>query len=386
MRIAIDLLIAEKEPGGMLFAAQALLEGLIDIGSDHEYVLITAQPQAYQALLARARTTTIRIYPVRLYSRRALLIQHQLWLPDILRQIRPDLLHVPTFVAPIGWHGPLVITVHDLAFLYAEQSMPLHIRLYWQHLLHESARRAQCVIAVSEKTRAELIRYWSIEDKRIVLVPNALRSTLSRVHITTEQMALLRQQYGQRYLLHVGRIVPHKNVEMLVAAFQLLAAQYPDVHLVLVGGYAPGAESVRNLIASSPYRERIHQVGWATEHYLSMLYTAAHMLVFPSLHEGFGLPTLEAMVFGLPVIVNVEAISQEVGGDAPLRVDCRQPAKLAEAIMQVLTDTPLRERLIQLGQQHVQRYSREECARATCAVYHHAVHNGGVTTMAGACL
>ncbi len=172
MRVAIDLLIAEKEPGGMLFAAQALLEGLTRIESEHEYVLITAQPRAYQALVARSN---IRMYPVHLYSRRGLLIQHQLWLPDILQRVRPDLLHVPTFVAPIGWHGPLVITVHDLAFLHADQALPSYVRLYWQYLLRESVRRAQCVIAVSEKTRAELINSWSVEDERIFLVHNAQR-------------------------------------------------------------------------------------------------------------------------------------------------------------------------------------------------------------------
>jgi len=110
MRVAIDLLIAEKEPGGMLFATHALLNGLISIDQSNEYIIITARPKDYQEL---ATAPTIHVHPVKLRTWSGILIQHQLLLPDILKKLHPDVLHVPAFAAPIGWHGPLVMTIHD---------------------------------------------------------------------------------------------------------------------------------------------------------------------------------------------------------------------------------------------------------------------------------
>jgi glycosyltransferase involved in cell wall biosynthesis len=370
MRVAIDLLMAEKEPGGMLFACRALLAGLARIDSAHEYIIITARPRAYEALLA---APNIRLHAVRLLCWRGLLVQHQLILPEILRHLKPDVLHVPAFVAPIGWHGPLVITVHDLAFLESSQHIPLHIRLYWQALLHESVRRAQCIIAISEQTRSELMTSWKVEAERIALIHNAVRPSLPSRHVHPLHVQAMQQRYGPRYLLHVGRIVPHKNVETLIAAFDAVAERFPDLHLVLTGGYGYGSATVLQRIANSPHRERIHQAGWVSDYNLGVLYTGACALVFPSQHEGFGLPTLEAMAFNTPVVASFGAASFEIAGDAVLRADCSSPESLADALSCILTDSALQERLITLGQKQVQSFTVEACAHATCRIYERAL-------------
>ncbi len=152
MRVAIDNLTSEKEHGGMFSAAKALLEGLARIDQTNEYIVITGRPKEYRAL---ANVPNIRIQPVKLRTWRGLLIQHQLVLPDILGKIQPDILHVPAFAAPIGWNGPLVLTVHDLAFLKVPEQSSLYARLYWKYLLRESVGRAQRIIAISEQTRSD---------------------------------------------------------------------------------------------------------------------------------------------------------------------------------------------------------------------------------------
>src|SRR5579875_1111349 len=370
MRIVIDLLIAEKEPGGMLFAGRALLEGLARIESDNEYIVITARPRAYQALLRDTpQCSSISIHNVRLFSWRGLLVQHQVIVPEIMRRLKPDLLHVPTFVAPIGWQGPLVITVHDLAFLHRSQSLPLYARLYWQSLLYESVRRAQGIIAISGRTRDELTTFWHIPPERIHLIHNAIRSSLPYNAVLPTHVQAMQRRYGSRYLLHVGRIVPHKNVETLIAAFELIATRFHDLHLVLSGGAGAGSAGVLQQIEQSAYRSRIHQVGWVSDYDLGVLYTGASALVFPSHYEGFGLPTLEAMAFQIPVVASPEAAHEEITGEAVLRVDCTHPASLATALTNLLTDSALRTRLIHLGQQQVQSFTVEACARATCRVY-----------------
>lgn len=370
MRIAIDLLMAEKEPGGMLFATRALLAGLARIDHENEYIIISGKPKEYQEL---ATGPNMHIHPVKLRSWRAVMIQHQLLMPRVLRKIQPDVLHVPAFASPIGWKGPLVITVHDLAFLRSPQQLRLRARIYWQYMLHESVRHAQRIIVVSEQTRSELTSYWGIEPERICLIYNALRPSLHHESISAEEIQAMRRRYGSRYLLHVGRIVPRKNVEKLVQAFDLLASRFTDLQLVLTGGAGYGSAAAIQQIEASPYRERIHQVGWVPEQDLGPLYAGASALVFPSLHEGFGMPSVEAMACGTPVVASPEAASVEVAGDAVLRTDCSDPSLLADAITQVLTDEALRERLIRLGRVRAQSFNCEACAYGTRRVYQEAV-------------
>lgn len=370
MRVAIDLLIVEKERGGMFFATHALLAGLARVDTTNEYIIITARPQEYQDL---ATAPNIRIYPLKLRSWRGILVRHQLLLPDALRRLQPDVLHVPAFAAPIGWHGPLVLTVHDLAFLKVLDQSSLYARLYWQYLLRESARRAQRIIAISARTHDELTSYWAIDKERIRLIHNALRPSLISAVISPQEIEQVRQRYGERYLLHPGRIMPRKNVERLVQAFELLAPQLEDLHLVLTGGVGYGSKEVLEHIANSPYSTRIHQTGWVSDQELAALYRGASVLVFPSRHEGFGLPVVEAMACGIPVVASPEAASQEIAGEAVYRADCANATLLAEALLRVLGDEALRTQMSVQGQIQAQSFSIEKCAQATIAVYQEAL-------------
>jgi glycosyltransferase involved in cell wall biosynthesis/GT2 family glycosyltransferase len=371
MRIAIDLLVAEKERGGLLTAAIALLEGLKRVDQANEYIIITGRPREY---LSFTSAPNIRTYAVKLWTWRGILIQHQLLLPDILRKIQPDILHVPAFSAPIGWNGPLVLTVHDLAFLTVPDQSSLYARLYWKYLLHESVRRAQRIIAISEQTRSELITSWSVEAERIRLIHNALRPSLRYTDIPPGEILSMRQRYGGRYLLHVGRVMPRKNVGVLIEAFNVVAPLFEDLQLVLTGGTGYDSAEILRKMKASPYRERMYLAGWVTDKNLGAIYAGAEALVFPSRHEGFGLPTVEAMACGTPVIASHEAASMEIAGDAVVRVDCSDPAPLAGAIVRVLTDEALRDRLIQLGKAQAATFTIEACASATLAVYRDVVH------------
>jgi glycosyltransferase involved in cell wall biosynthesis len=369
MRVAIDLLIADKETGGMALATQAFLHGLVQIDQENEYILITGCPEKYQALTL---APNVRIYAVKLLSWRGILVQHQLLLPGILRRLRPDVLHVPAFAAPIGWHGPLVITVHDLGFLTIPEQTSSYARLYWQHLLRESTRRAQHIIAVSEQTRDELIKHWMIKPERIHVVYNALRPSLRYDTIPQHEVVEMHRRYGKRYLLHVGRIMPRKNVEILIQAFDTLAARLDDLHIVLTGGAGYRSKEVLQQIAASPFKGRIHVTEWVSDEELGALYTGASALVFPSRHEGFGLPIIEAMACGTLVIASLEAASVDVAGDAVIRADCTEASLLVDAIEQGLTNEELRQRLIRLGHVQAHRFTIEACARATRLVYQEA--------------
>ena len=220
MRVAIDMLLAEQKPGGMLLATQAILNGLALIDQKNEYYIITRRPEEYEDLVI---TSNWHIYPLKLRTWRAMLVRHQFLMPGILKQLQPDVLHTPAFAAPISWRGPLVLTIHDLAFLKVSNQSSLQAQLYWRYMLRESVRRAQRIIVVSEQTREELVSYWSVKKERIRVIHNTLRPSLSYADISAEEIRIMRQRYGERYLLHVGRIMPRKNVEKLIQAFDLLA-------------------------------------------------------------------------------------------------------------------------------------------------------------------
>ncbi len=368
MHIAIDLVTAECQPGGMLLATQALLYGITQSDSINEYTIITGQPDKYQRL-----TSNIYIQSVNLPAKHGILVQHQIFLPRILRQIKPDVLHTPAFAPPIGWRGALVMTIHDLAFLKVPEQSSLYPRLYHKYLQRAEANRAHRIIAISEQTYEELISYWSISPERIRVIHHALRPSLQSQHISQNAIASMHSLYGKRYILHVGRIMPRKNVERLIEAFCILAEHFSDLQLVLTGGLGYASAAVVQLIETSPYRTRIHLAGWVSEEDLAALYAGACALVFPSKHEGQGLPTLEAMACGTPVVASPEAASMEIAGEAVLRADCSHALPLAEAIAQILTDDVLCSRLRELGAKQVQLFHYETCTRATLEVYQEAL-------------
>lgn len=364
MHVAIDLVTSEYQPGGMLLAAQVLLYGLAQIDHINKYTIITGQPDNYQNL-----APNIRIQPVKLPYKRGILVQHQLLLPNVLQRVQPDVLHTPAFAPPISWRGPLVMTIHDLAFLKVPEQSSLYPRLYHKYLQRAQANRAQRIIAISEQTYTELISYWAIPAERIRLIHHALRPSLQPQYISHDSIRSMKSLYGQRYLLHVGRIMPRKNVETLINAFFMLAERFPDLQLVLTGGLGHASHGVVQMIETSPYRARIHLAGWVSEETLGALYAGAYALVFPSKHEGLGLPTLEAMACGTPVVASPEAASIEIAGEAVLRADCSHALPLAEAIVQLLTDDVLCSRLRLLGAKQVQLFHYELSTRATIQVY-----------------
>lgn len=370
MRVAIDVLLAERQPGGMLFAVRALLEGLARIDQSNEYIVITGRPDDYHMLDAAAN---MRLYPVRPPTWKGSLIQHQLLLPLALRRIQPDLTHITAFAGAVAWRGPTVVTAHDLAFLTGRRNQSLYARLYWEQVLRHSARHARQIIAVSEQTRDELATYWSVNPERITVVHNALRSMSHAGLAPSPGAQRLRATLGASYLLHVGRIVTRKNVEQLVRAYDLLAGEFPDLHLALVGGAGYGSAPTLALIAASPYRDRIHLLGWVSDDDLAALYAGARVFVFPSLHEGFGLPLLEAMACGVPVVASYAAAHPAIVGSAALRVDGSSATALAHGIAAAMNDPELRATLSERGRAQAQSFSPEACARATLRVYEAAL-------------
>jgi glycosyltransferase involved in cell wall biosynthesis len=296
------------------------------------------------------------------------------------RQDRVDLLFVPAHVVP-AFHPPAcVVTLHDLGYLHFPEAHTRRRRLELDFTTRWSLRAARQIIAISHATRADLIRHYQADPTRISVVHHGVQPSFRPATPTT--IATLRQQYAlpHPYLLYVGTIQPRKNLARLISAFAQLCANADlpaELQLVLAGKPGWLTESITTQAAQLGIAQRVRFLGYVPEPDLPALLSGALAFCFPSLYEGFGMPVLEAMACGTPVLCANTAALPEVAGDAALCVDPLDTAAISAGLRQLVDDATLRERLRQAGIAHAAQFTWERCARETLAVLHAAAERAG---------
>jgi glycosyltransferase involved in cell wall biosynthesis len=373
MRIAFDLVAVERLDDGIYTSSLVLLQGLKKLNAEHRYLVLTARPERYADLGQDPRFELVRV-PMPSLHRHAVLFEHQLLEPLTLRKLHPDVLHTPGLASPLLWHGPTVLTLHDLGFLSLPEQMSRASLYYWRYLALPGARRATRIVTVSQHARQEIARELHVSLERIEMVYNSIGEQFY-VPVTQEAMQQVRATYqlGERYLLFVGTLQARKNLGALVRAFERLALEVPDVQLVLAGGYNANGQEILRQVEQSPQAQRIRVTGRISDEDLPALYAGAHVLVFPSKHEGFGLPMIEAMACGTPVVANNASSLPEVAGDAALLTNADDPEGFASALRRVLEDAALRADLIAKGFQRAAQFRQEACARRMLEIYEDVV-------------
>lgn len=290
------------------------------------------------------------------------------------------LLHAPVNAMPPQPPCPTVVTIHDLSpFLYPELYRPSR-RLYQQVQLRRSARCATHLIADSEATRQDVIRILGVSPERVTAIPLGVEETLHPI-TDSEALAAFRQRYGldRPYILFVGTLEPRKNLSLLLEAFALLKARHIPHELVLVGGKGWYYETLFERTAQLGLQGAVRFAGYASEEDLPYWYSAAEIFVYPSRYEGFGLPPLEAMACGTPVIVSRASSLPEAVGEAGLLVDPDDPRALAEAVATLLDDAGLREHLRRAGLERAAQLTWRRTAERTAAIYHNVLREDNVT-------
>jgi glycosyltransferase involved in cell wall biosynthesis len=271
------------------------------------------------------------------------------------------------FMAPMGslFHGlnqrlprfhmgPAVATFHDLFVLTGEYSTP-EFRARFAGQARDAAARADIVIAVSEFTRGQVISLLGVEPARVRVVHHGIRA-----------LAFPSEQPRQKVILNVGAIQKRKNIARLVEAFE---AVDPAWSLVLIGSDGYGAAEIHARIAASPARERISVLGYVTLEELAAWYARAMVFAFPSLDEGFGMPVLEAMTAGTPVLTSTRSALPEVAGEAALLVNPEDTCALVDALQRLTQDKELRARLARLGVERARLFTWDKAVEQTWNVY-----------------
>jgi glycosyltransferase involved in cell wall biosynthesis len=290
----------------------------------------------------------------------------------------PDVLFIPAHVLPLGAplarHTRSVVTIHDLGYLHfpeahtRSQLLQLRLTTLW------SARVAARVIAISEATRDDLVRHAGVAPGKITVVPHGVAARFAPVPEGPERHARLARYGigpGARYLLYVGTLQPRKNLARLLDAFAQLARSEPqaaDLQLLLAGKRGWLAEPIERQAAALGLGQRVRFLGYVSDDDLPALYSGALTFVLPSLYEGFGIPVLEAMACGAPVLTSATSALREVAGEAALTVEPRSTAAIAAGLGRLVCDGRLRFDLRARGLERAAQFSWERCADATLHV------------------
>jgi glycosyltransferase involved in cell wall biosynthesis len=363
MRVGIDARLVYYSQAGIGQYIIHLVKGLASVDQENEYVLLQSRKDDTDILeqpnFKRVSLWTPSHHRLERYS-----------LNVELMRLGLDVLHSPDFIPPHRPSCRSVITVHDLAFLLYPHFLTKESARYYGHI-DQAVRWTDHIIAVSESTRRDTIQHLGVPEDKITVVYEAANPIYRPVD-RAEAQEQVRNRTGVDgpYVLFVGTIEPRKNVPTLLRALWQLGQCYKqDVRLVLAGGRGWLFEDAFAVVEELDLQDRVHFVGRVSSEDLLYLYNAADLLTLPAFYEGFGLPPLEAMACGLPVVVSNVASLPEVVGDAGLLVDPHDVDELTVAMWRVLNDDALRQEMREKGLRQATRFSWERAARETLEIY-----------------
>jgi glycosyltransferase involved in cell wall biosynthesis len=388
MHIAIDYTPAVHQRAGIGRYTRGLVQALIHLNAGASRGASSTQGAPYQyTLLVLGKTgahftptdlpANFRLRYAPVSDRWATVLWYRLNLPlpvDVFTG-PADIFHGPSFTLPPSF-TPSLLTVHDLSFLrYPEGAHPA-LLAWLTKAVPRSLRRARHVLADSESTKTDLIQLMDIPSDQITVIGAGVEERFQPV-TDPETLAQVRARYQlpDRFILSVSTLEPRKNFTGLIAAFdQLMTTTHrltvDDLHLVIAGGKGWLYEDIFAAAEASPARQRIHFAGFVDDQDLPALYSQASLFAFPSHYEGFGIPVLEAMACGTPVVCSDNSSLPEVAGDAALLVKATDTDALVHAMRRFLVDTSLREMLIGRGFAQARRFSWDQAAQRLLRVYH----------------
>lgn len=361
MRIGFDARLVYYQQAGIGQYILQLVRGLARLTSPHELWVFRSRKAAPLQLPGHVRQAKLWTPSHHRIESAALLTE--------LASRRLALLHSPDFIPPFGGRFRSVITIHDLTFLHFPQFLtPKSARYYGQ--IKRAVERADHIIADSNWTKDDVIQHLEVPPERVTTVHLAANQVYRPITDRQEvRRAAMRHGLPSDFIIFVGTLEPRKNVPVLLRALRHLHDQGYQVHLAIVGRKGWLYEDIFSTLTELKLAEHVHFVENASNEDLARLYNAARCLALPSYYEGFGLPPLEAMACGTPVVVSDRASLPEVVGDAGLLVDPDNPEALGEALAQVLDDSELRASLRQRGLVRASEFSWARAARKTMAVY-----------------
>jgi glycosyltransferase involved in cell wall biosynthesis len=341
MRVAIDA--RKLHDFGIGTYIRNLLRTLARLDRDTEYVLLLQETDLhvpghlgpnFRGVLERSANYSMR---------------EQLHIPYVLMRERPDVYHAPHYVLPVAVPCRSVVTIHDTIHLMFPQYLPNRAAYaYARSLMWAAARRADRILTVSASSKRDILHYFNVPPEKIEVVYNALDERFG-AEPRPEEIARVRERFqlDHGFVLYAGNIKPHKNLVRLIDAF----------------------EGLRSAVHKYKLHKHVRFLGFLSDETLAVLYRLAAVFVFPSLYEGFGLPPLEAMASGTPVVTSNVSSLPEVAGDAAVLVDPYDAMDIKDGIKRVLTDPALAAEMRRKGLLRAREFSWERSVARTLEIY-----------------
>ncbi len=371
MRIGIDARLIHYSQAGITQYTTHLVKALAKIDSEDQFFLLQSRKEP-DPLVNHPNFRRKGLWTPSHHR-----LEHYILGLEVLG-MQLDVLHSPDFIPPKRWFGSdfrSVITVHDLAFLlYPNFLTPQAARYYGQ--IDHAVRRADHIIAVSQSTKEDLIRLLGVPDRKITVIHEAANPIYRPIN-RDEAWKKAKEHYPnlpEQFFLFVGTLEPRKNIPALLRAYSLMRQNYKTDHVKLVLAGRPGwlFDKIFQLVQDLDLESHTFFLGRVPTEVLLYLYNSALALVHPAHYEGFGLPALEAMACGTPVITTRVSSLPEVVGDAALLVSPEDEEELAVQMWRILSDGDLRDKLRAKGLNRAASFSWEKTARETLEVYRHA--------------
>ena len=377
-RIGIDARLYGPIGKGLGRYTQEIVDNILKMDDTNEYVVFLSRDN-FDEFHPGERKVKKVLADVRWYT-----VKEQVVMPFLIAKERLDLIHFPHFNVPLFTPAKFVVTIHDLILtkfptIRASTWGPFFYKFkHWAYkiVIRTAVKRAKKIIAVSEFTKKDIVKQFGVTPRKIEVtyegVANLAKGRDSLfVSKLDDTETLLSYNIKGEFFLYVGNAYPHKNLEGLVEAFAEFHARHPESNLVLVGKedhfYARLKEFVNNFSPDLP----VIFPGYVPDNKLEILYQQAWAYVFPSLYEGFGLPPLEAMAKGCPVVSSKRSSMPEILGEAAVYFDPEDKNDLVARLVEIKNDPGLREKLIKKGKKRVRQFSWWECARQTLDIYNH---------------
>ena len=376
MRIAFDGTTLTPGRTGVGYYTEHLLQHLareVEATGD-EIVVVSNKPiDTERPLPGHVRVHAGHRFPVRIGWM-------QMRAARALDALRPDVAHFTNGMIPIGSSVSMIVTIHDMSLRLYPQCHPVRRLLLNRPLMQVAIKQAASIVTVSDSARRDLLRLHGIAADRVSVVHEAASPSFRPIDDRAE-LDRVRAHYHlpPRFVLYVGAIEPRKNLGRLVEAFAAARARGIPHHLVCVGPYGWSSRDLSGRIERLGLNEVVHFTGYAKFEDLPAIYNLADFFVFPSLYEGFGLPVVEAMASGLPVITSNTSSLGEIAADAAATIDPTDREALADAITHLAADDELRRELRRRGLLRSRMFSWTQTAKEMLAVYHRAA---GVATAA----
>lgn len=344
-----------------------LVENLLKVDQKNKYVLFF-DPHIGDAKYFERKNTEIKFFPHPERKKYLPVVHSHLLIARFLQKQKLDVFHSPASTVPLAYSGKAVVTIHDLAIYHNPAWFPKGQKFSTRIAVPQTVRRAKKIIAVSEYTKKDIIKYFGIPAEKIVVVHNGVEKAPP-----DDRKEEVRKKFGieKDFILSVSTLQPRKNIEGLIKAYDSLrsAPVFEDYQLVIAGSKGWDYAKIFQLVKKLALTKKVIFTDYISRPDKFALLKEASLLVFPSFYEGFGLTILEAMQQGAPVVTSKITSMPEVAGEAALLVDPYKESSIARGIKRVLTDEELKQKMVKAGLANAQKFSWRTCAQRTLRVY-----------------